>query len=184
MHVARMGPASSGELAALKVALKAARTKSEHRRVEAVWLARRHRMKPSDVGEAVGFDRSHVYALLASYRQHGVSALAPKPQGGRHRENMSVEEEAAVLEPLKAKAGKGGVLVVAEVQAAYEKALGRRVPPATVYFMLHRHGWRKLQPRPRHREADPSAQEDFKKTSPRSSKPPSKNRQRTAGPSG
>lgn len=166
----RVGPDSTEELAALQERLKAAKTKTEHRRVEAVWLSRRHRMKPGDIGEAVGYNRSHVYALLAAYRRHGVAALAPKQRGGRHRENMTVEEEAALLEPLKTKAGKGGVIVVAEVQAAYEKKLGRKVPASTVYFMLHRHGWRKIQPRPRHRDADPAAQEAFKKNSGRSSK--------------
>lgn len=180
----RVGPPSAEELAALQGRLKAAKTKTEHRRVEAVWLSRRHGMTPGDIGEAVGYNRSHVYALLAAYRRHGVAALAAKVRGGRHRENMTVEEEAALLEPLKAKAGRGGLLVVSEVQAAYEKRLGRKVPSSTVYFMLHRHGWRKLQPRPRHREADPGTQEAFKKNSARSSKPPSRSKPRWGVPSG
>lgn len=180
----RAGPASAEELAALQVQLKAAKTKTEHRRVEAVWLSRRHGMKPGDIGEAVGYNRSHVYALLAAYRRHGVAALAAKQRGGRHRENMTVAEEAALLESLKARAGRGGLLVVSEVRAAYEKKLGRKVPAATVYFMLHRHGWRKIQPRPRHRDADPEAQEAFKKNSGRSSTKWSTSKPRKADASG
>jgi len=30
--------------------------------------------------------------------------------------------------------------------------------------MLHRHGWKKLVPRPKHPKSDKKAQEDFKKT--------------------
>jgi hypothetical protein len=37
---------------------------------------------------------------------------------------------------------------------------------AYVYRLLHRHGWRKLGPRPRHPKAQPAVQERFKKTPP------------------
>jgi hypothetical protein len=37
-------------------------------------------------------------------------------------------------------------LEVSRVKAAYEQALGRKVPKSTVYRMLARHGWRKVVP--------------------------------------
>ena len=60
-------------------------------------------------------------------------------------------------------------MVVNEVKAAYEEAVGRKVPNPTVYRMLARHGWRKVAPRPRQPKADPEKMEAFKKT-PRNSK--------------
>ena len=47
---------------------------------------------------------------------------------------------------------------------AMEEKLGRTVPLATAYRLLHRHGWRKIAPRPKHPNNDPVAQETFKKS--------------------
>lgn len=49
------------------------------------------------------------------------------------------------------------------------QAAGREVSLAYVYRLLHRHGWRKLGPHPRHVKAERERQEEFKKNSPRCS---------------
>jgi hypothetical protein len=82
---------------------------------------------------------------------------------------MSREEEEALLMPFLETAKKGGVLVVAPLKEAYERAVGHQVPDSTVYRVLVRHGWRKLAPDKRHPKTDLLAQEEFKKNSPRSS---------------
>ena len=60
-------------------------------------------------------------------------------------------------------AGAGSILVVAEVHQALEQQLGRKIAESTVYRILHRHGWRKLVPRPFHPKRKPEAAEAFKK---------------------
>jgi hypothetical protein len=51
-----------------------------------------------------------------------------------------------------------------DLKAAYEKAIGHPTSDSTVYNLLHRHGWRKLKPRPFHPKRDFAAQNAFKKT--------------------
>lgn len=53
-----------------------------------------------------------------------------------------------------------------QIQHAFEEKVGREVDDSTIYRLLHRHGWRKLMPRPRHPKADPQIQEQFKKNFP------------------
>ena len=72
-----------------------------------------------------------------------------------------------------ARAEHGEIATVAEVQQAFEAQIGQEVDDSTIYRLLHRHGWRKLMPRPRHPQASQEAQEQFKKTLPPKSKPPS-----------
>lgn len=91
--------------------------------------------------------------------------------GGRRRENLSVEQEAEVLAPFLERAQQGGILVVPQIKAELEIALGRTMALSSVYNLLHRHGWRKLAPDKRHPQSDPVAQEAFKKNSPPSSSP-------------
>jgi transposase len=61
-------------------------------------------------------------------------------------------------------AGAGEMLNVHDLKTAYEKAIGHATSDSTVYNLLHRHGWRKLMPRPHHPKRDLAAQNAFKKT--------------------
>jgi hypothetical protein len=44
----------------------------------------------------------------------------------------------------------GEMLNIHDLKAAYERAIGHATSDSTVYNLLHRHGWRKLMPRPFH----------------------------------
>jgi transposase len=85
--------------------------------------------------------------------------------GGRRRQTMTIEEEKEFLAPWVEKAEAGGVLVVPPIHAALEVHLGHPVALSTVYRMLARHGWRKVEPDTCHPKRDATAQEDFKKNS-------------------
>ena len=61
--------------------------------------------------------------------------------------------------------GAGEMLNIHDLKAAYEKAIGHATSDSTVYNLLHRHGWRKLMPRPFHPKRDLATQNAFKKTS-------------------
>jgi transposase len=74
------------------------------------------------------------------------------------------------LEKRQQAAGRGQILTAPQLRGELEKLTAHRVSLAYVYRLLHRHGWRKLGPRPRHPRAQPAVQERFKKNSPRSSK--------------
>ena len=50
-----------------------------------------------------------------------------------------------------------------DLKAAYEQAIGHATSDSTVYNLLHRHGWRKLMPRPFHPKRDLAAQDALKK---------------------
>jgi len=85
-------------------------------------------------------------------------------RGGRRRENLTREQEAEFLLPFLEKAESGGILIITEIKVALEKRLERQVALASVYNLLHRHGWRKLAHDKRHRKSDAQVQEDWKKT--------------------
>lgn len=84
--------------------------------------------------------------------------------GGRRRETLPKEEELDFLAPWVEKAATGGVLVVPPIHAALEERLGHSVARSTVYRILARHGWRKVEPDTCHPKRAEQAQEDFKKT--------------------
>jgi transposase len=93
---------------------------------------------------------------------NGVSALAEKKRGGRNHANLTQEEEDEFLSFFEANAAKGSILTANDIKEAFDRRMGLEVHKTTVYRMLHRHGWRKIMPRPSHPKRDKEAGETFK----------------------
>ena len=132
--------------------IEQARKDNKDKRAEARLKALELRAKGADsseVSKATGFHASSVTRLVAKYRDHGIEAISGNHYGGNHR-NMSVEEEAAILAPFKERAEKGELVEIGEIAKAYQAAVDHPVSNGQIYFVLHRHGWRKVMPRSRH----------------------------------
>jgi transposase len=115
------------------------------------------------IAAAMGVSLSTVNRAHMVYDQGGIKALKPRPSGGRERENMSLREEKALLACFAKAAGAGELLNIHDLKAAYEKTIGHETSKSTIYYLLARHGWRKLMPRPFHPRRDIAAQNAFKK---------------------
>lgn len=85
--------------------------------------------------------------------------------GGRRRYVMTLEDECEFLSEWKSKAEAGCILSVTPIHMALMEQLGYEVPPSTMYRMLARHGWRKVQPDTKHPKDDPGVQEKIKRYS-------------------
>jgi transposase len=144
--------------------LKKAEGKPEFQRIQCILLRATLGASAKDIAQVVGWTTGTVRVMHSHYAKEGDAFFEVAHRGGRHRQNMRLEEEEAFLAPFFNRAKAGGILVVSEIKAAYEAQVGRAVAESTVYRMLARHGWRKIVPRPSHPKSDPAAQAAFKKT--------------------
>jgi transposase len=124
----------------------------------------------AEIARQIGVSRPFVSKISSRYKRFGPHGLETVGPGGRRNEYLSQAEEAAFLAPFIERAAQGEIVTATLIQAAFEQRLGHDVDQSTIYRLLQRHGWRKVMPRPIHPEADPQAQEAFKKTSVRWSK--------------
>ena len=154
---------SKAEVRRLKTALRWKMPAVQRQRIQMV-LLRESGMTQPEIAAAMGVSLSTVNRVHMAYDSGGIKALKPKPNGGRKRENMTLGEEEALLERFAKAAGAGEMLNIHDLKAAYEKAIGHATSESTVYNRLHRHGWRKLMPRPHHPKRDHAAQNAFKKS--------------------
>jgi transposase len=157
-------PFPEGAAERLAPLLPQLKTKAAYQRFQCVWLRAALGLSAPQIARAVGWKPQSVRQLHSDYGRDGESVFWGKPFGGRRHAHFTTEQEKALLAPFLEQAQAGGVLVVAPVQAAYEKALGRPVHPSVVYRALHRQGWRKIAPRPRHPKGSEEAREAFKKS--------------------
>jgi transposase len=158
-----MGKCSKAEVRRLKTALRWKIPDAQRQRIQMVVLRESGMTQPA-IADVMGVSLSTVNRAHMAYDRGGIKALKPKPNGGRRHENMTVAEEKALLARFAKAAGAGEMLNIHDLKAAYEKAIGHETSDSTVYNLLHRHGWRKLMPRPYHPKRDLAAQDAFKKT--------------------
>lgn len=164
--------ASGGELLEeAKACLAKAKTVEELKQAQAVLLPLEFGLSLEQTAQAIGVSVGWACQLRTRFvRAGGIASNSRAMRGGRRRENMTRDEEAAFLEPFIEKAKAGGILIVGEIKQALDVRLGRKAALSSAYNLLHRHGWRKLAPDKRHPKADVAAQEDWKKNSPTSSR--------------
>jgi transposase len=126
--------------------VQTAKDARELRKAQSILLPALFSLDLVATGTAIGRSKASVCRLQAEFRADCAGThIAPKKRGGRRRQNMSLEQEAQLLEPFFQKARKGEPLVVADIRKAYETAIGKKVPASTIYRILARHGWRPLR---------------------------------------
>ena len=139
---------SMEEIKAIEERRKENKDKRAETRLKALEL-RAKGAAAKEVSAATGFHAAYVTQLVAKYRKYGLNAITGNHYGGNHR-NMSVEEEAGILAPFKERAEKGELVEISEIAKAYQSAVDHPVSRGQIYFVLHRHGWRKVMPRSKH----------------------------------
>ncbi len=150
----------------VRVLIREARNISELKRAQCIFFRSEYDLPPQQIAEMVGFDIGTVRNLHSAFLRNGEATLKLSGKGGRYHAYLTQEEEASWLDAFRESGQAGGVLEVGKIQTAFEEKVGRKVAKSTVYDLLHRHGWRKITPRPRHPKSDPEAVASFKKTSP------------------
>lgn len=142
-----------------------AKTKREFQRVQCVYFRQRG-VSSKDIASVLAISMPTVKKVWADYRKRGKGNFLKDHRGGRYHEHMTKNQEEAFLSPFFKKAERGGMLLVNEVHESYENRIKKKIPKSTVYALLHRHGWRKIVPRPSHPKGNTSSQEIFKASFP------------------
>ena len=101
--------------------------------------------------------------LTGNYLSNGLEALLTTKYKGNHRAIPAAQLE-GFLKEQEAKAKSGHLVTIKTVYEDYQQLVGHKVNLNSFYKLLHRHGWRKVRPRPHHpKQADVSTQETSKK---------------------
>lgn len=135
----------------------------EYRRWQVLYMTRIQKIKVTHVAKSIAISRTAIYDILKRFDLHGSDGMATKPTGGRLDSYMSLEEEKDLMEAF-VKSGTDGMLITAKnVKQAAEEKLRMPVSIYYAYDLLHRNGWRKIKPRPKHPKSSKEEQEEFKK---------------------
>lgn len=107
-------------------------------------------MKPKEIAEKLDADKRQISRWVGQFCNNGgITGLIGKC-GGRFHENMTLEEEKVFLEQFREKAESGQIVETREIKEAYDNIIGRKSSSGQIYYVLHRHDWRKVMPRSKH----------------------------------
>ena len=146
--MAQMYKFSEKEIEEIAQARRENKNKRAEVRLKALEMRARG-IKANEIAEVTGFHSAYIAQLAAKYKKGGIEAISGNHYGGNRR-NMSIEEEAAILAPFRERAAKGELVEIKEIKAAYQAAVDHPISVSQIYYVLHRHGWRKVMPRSRH----------------------------------
>ena len=145
--------------------IKEAAKKNKNKRVEKklqVLIMRHDNKGNEEIAVRTGYNVRYITTLMGQYKNQGLEEFIRIKQTS-HRRNLSEKEETEVLERFEQAAEAGQELTVSEIQKRLEKALGRPASHDYAYRVLHRHGWRKVMPRPKHPKAATKEEQDSSK---------------------
>ncbi len=119
--------------------------------------------KADEIALHTGVSATTVHRVISRYNRVGPAVIEHSEKGGRHHEYLTLEQEQAFLQPFFARAERGEIATVGQIQQAFEAQVQHEVHVNSIYRLLHRHGWRKLAPRSRHPKANQEEQDAFQK---------------------
>ncbi len=148
----------------LKDHMLASKDRRQFQRWQVIFIMCTQKYRADDVAELVGVTKGTVYQWIHTYNHKGSDALILQGRGGRTGGLLTGEKEEELLNEISEKAMQGLVVIAQPIRKYVERKLGRAVSKDYAYNMLHRHGWRKVSPRPEHPKVNKEQQVEFKKT--------------------
>ena len=132
----------------IKEIRKTIRDKKEDKRLRAIEL-RAEGKSNKEIAEKLDTSSKVVNNWVCKYVKEGIQGLLSKGQKGNHR-NLTFEQEEEMLKKFEEKGKKGQIITVKEIEEEYIKLVGHTIGTSQIYYVLKRHGYRKVMPRSRH----------------------------------
>ncbi len=158
-----IGERRPGDCAELQNRIRQERDAKQRDRYRAALLAMEGH-ETRQIMEALDRSRGFVQRWAYAYRDSGIDAIAPMPHPGA-RPKLSAQQQSRFIERFAAGPtdADDGVCTLRGKDAVriLEQEFGVRYSLPGVYDLLHRLGFSRLKPRPKHRKQDPQVQEQW-----------------------
>lgn len=136
------------QLEAAKVLLKKARTADELRAVQAFVLPLMLGWDLKQTAVVIGRSIGITSTMRTNFAKKlsGEKEVIRSKRELRNRANVSFDDEAQILKDVMKQAARDHVVVIPPLKQMVEARLGKPIALTTLYTMLARHGWKKVEP--------------------------------------
>lgn len=122
------------------------------------------------IAQSLGYSRRVCQHWVQQFNLHGLEGPQDKPERDKSPLLTPAEQEQLKQRTDAGPTAEDGVCTLRgkDIRRILDKEFGKVRSLGAVYYLLHQLGYSTLVLRPQHRQADPEAQADFKKSSPKS----------------
>lgn len=147
----------------METLLSSTRSIYEFKKIQAVYFRAKYDYNASQIAKMIGLKSQTVKNIHGAILKDGEVSLksSNNPKGGRNISYLSLEPEKVFLAEFETQGSPWRILEISQIHAVLQEKIGVELPLSTTYRMLHRRGWRKLAPRPKHPKGDKEAQKNF-----------------------
>lgn len=141
---------------------KEAKRAPELRRLQSVLLGCKG-LTAESISIITGLTPNYIRQIWMKCRKEGVESLMGEKRGqNRGKAHLSLDEERDFLKSFEYKAEKGQLVTTKQIHKAHGELLQKELNPTLTHRLLHRHGWRKIAPRPEHPKHDTEKMKRFR----------------------
>ncbi len=112
-------PFPAGTTERMRQRLTSAHSLSEYRRIQSIYFRAKYGYSAVQIADMVGLKIQTIRNLHAAYLKEGEAVLQLTGKGGRHRSNLSVQEEDALLSGFEVEGKLGDIVEVGHIHRAY-----------------------------------------------------------------
>lgn len=157
---------STDDLSRIEHLIKTCPLAADVRRLQCIYFRGHFGYNAEEIATLTQFSAGHVRRIWSAYFKDGIDALLTKPRGGRRHCFLDESDEEALLAQHAQAGGEGLIVEIDALHKSLCERVGRSVALSTTYRLAHRHGWRKIAPRPFHVKRHEKQAEYFKIFSP------------------
>ena len=145
----------------IRVKIKKCKEPKALRRLIALNMYRQGKVN-SEIADATGFSVQTITEMVTKVLNHGIDAIL---RDGRKSNNyrMTFGQEETFLEQFVGIAERGELVTIQPILEKYEEITGIKSNTTSIYRILKRHGWRKLQPKRKHPKAASAEEQNRQK---------------------
>ena len=148
-------------LSELKFKMKTAKTISDFKRWQIIYLASSYSVDGDYLSDVTGYSKANIYSIVQQFN-NSLGDISIKAKGGRRRELMSIDEEKNLMKGLEDKALNGQILSYKDIKKIIEIKINKEVSDDFLWDLFKRNGWTKHSPRPQHPKKDKEKQKRTK----------------------
>lgn len=120
------------------------------KRLQCIYFRGQFDYEVSKIALLTQLSMGHIRRIWTAYFKQGIDALLTKPRGGRRHYLLDEADEEVLLAEHVKDSSEGCILEIDALHQSLCARAGKSVALSTAYRLAHRHGWRKIAPRPFH----------------------------------
>jgi transposase len=107
--------------------------------------------KNDEIARITGYNSNYVGELCKLYITSGMNSFKADGRKGGNNQVMDMNKAMEFIKQFEEKAIKGEIITVDEISSAYNTATAKeRESNSSIYYLLHRVGWRQIVPKKQH----------------------------------